>query len=211
MKISKRRYEEKLAAVRWDVLGKGQEQGRTEVLDILCNHFGLLRSRLKHNCFAYNAMLEAQAETEGQRLLSYFYEESDVEDIRAFSQRFYDSRKLDTSWVIPPGFPNISQANYSELKAAYSNAILFFRANGNYAVYDDDANFMMELFDINQPSTLVDWLGIKVPVLHFKSWEVSGYTHGVTETGRAVAFAEPLINIEAEVLHLTLPTNQEAA
>lgn len=97
MKISKRRYGKKLAAVQWEALGHGQIQGRTEVLDISCSHLGVTRSRMIHNCFAHNALLEAQAFTEGQRLLSYFYEESNFEDIAAFTQRFYDSRKIPTS------------------------------------------------------------------------------------------------------------------
>lgn len=100
MKISKRRYEKKLAAVRWEALGQGQVQGRTEVLDIACNYLGDLRSKMKHNRVAHNAILAAQAYIESSRLLSYFYEESSVEDIDAFEQRFFESRKVCISW--PP-------------------------------------------------------------------------------------------------------------
>jgi hypothetical protein len=83
--------------------------------------------------------------------------------------------------------------------------------SGNYAIYNDDANFMMELLGINQPSALVNWLDKKVPVLHFKRGAVPGYIHEVTETGRAVALAEPLTSVEAEILHVIKPFNQEAA
>ena len=99
MKISKRRFEKKMAAVRWKALGDGQERGRQEVLDIACDYFGRTRSQLTHNHIAHNIMLNAQAYMEGQRLLSYFYEESVVEEITAFQRRFYNSRKLDTSGV----------------------------------------------------------------------------------------------------------------
>ena len=105
MKISKRRYEKKIAAVRWDALGKGQEHGRSEMLDVLCGHFGFMRSRLAHNCYAHNAMLKAQAFVEGQRLLSYFYEESTIEDISSFTHRFYDSRKLENYNFVPVTTP----------------------------------------------------------------------------------------------------------
>jgi len=207
MKISKRRYEKKLAAVRWTALGEGQERGRQEMADMACDWLGRMREQ-STNAVRRDTLLFTQSFAEGQRLLAYAYDETKVEEAIAFQQRFYDSRI--TSAVIE-NYPNISQDNYSQLKANYPGALLFFRASDNYAVYNDDANFMMELFGINQPSRLVDWIGKKVPVLHFKNREVAVYIGGVIEAGRKVAITEPGICIETEVLRLIMPINQEAA
>jgi hypothetical protein len=106
MKISKRRYEKKLAEVRWEALGKGQLRGSTEVLDIACSHLGLTRHGMKHNPSGHNALLYAQAYLEGQRLISYFYEASEVEAVTAFSNRFYDTRMIPQQ----PATQNLSVA-----------------------------------------------------------------------------------------------------
>ena len=97
MKISKRRYEKKLAEVRCEAVGQGQVQGRTEVLDVACSYLGGGRSSMKDDRVAHNAILWAQAYIEGLRLLSYCYDESNVEDTNAFNHRFFDSRKIDIS------------------------------------------------------------------------------------------------------------------
>jgi hypothetical protein len=154
MKISKRRYEERLVTARWKAFSDGREYGRQEMA------------------------------------------------------RFFDCR-IDTPAT--EKLPDISPANFLKLKAGNPDTVLFFRVSGNYAVYNDDAKVMMKLFSINQPSALVDWCNEKVPVLHFKRGEVPGYIHGVAEMGLPVAIAEPLINSDAEVLHVIQPINQEAA
>lgn len=92
MKISKRRYEKKLAAVRWAALGEGQEHGRQEMTDIACSWLGRLRAKAT-NTVRRETLLFAWSFAEGQRLLAYAYDETSVEEVTAFQQRFYDSRK----------------------------------------------------------------------------------------------------------------------
>jgi hypothetical protein len=92
MKISRRRYEKKLAATRWKALGEGQLRGRQETMDTICDWFG--RMRVVHAGIpkAYSAFLKAQAFVEGHRQLAYFYDDLSVQEVIEFSDRFIGLR-----------------------------------------------------------------------------------------------------------------------
>jgi hypothetical protein len=117
MKISRRLFAKKMAEVRRTALGHGQEQGRIEMMDLVCQKLGHIRQDLSYNVAAHNAALEVQAHLEGQRFLAYFYGETEVEEVIAFSERFYNSRVMDistTNYLTYPG-RNDTQTTINEI------------------------------------------------------------------------------------------------
>ena len=63
----------------------------------------------------------------------------------------------------------------------------------------------MGLLGINTPYKLVTWSDRPVPVIQFTSVEVAIPIHEVTETGKAVVIAEPLLNAQYETLYVLKP------
>lgn len=90
MRISGRRYQQKITKA----LGDGQMKGRQEMADMICDCLGGARVEAANIPPIHNALLYTQAIAEGHRLLAYFYYEMRVEDVAAFTKHFIALRRI---------------------------------------------------------------------------------------------------------------------